>query len=394
MADEAFALSPISARAAQPSEADYDAIREAFMETARGRWFLSEYGKRNRNADTTMVLDAVARIEQGIAAQKQPVPTGLLESIGAIGAMVDEASHAAAHAVDAAHRHPSFSAAREGARIVREVAWTLRECGADIRICDLLDAQVAAIDAGHQQIADAAHRNAVLAAFDLLMQRIGSLADDEKPVRSDVVSPPCDASAELAAMPPEPAPGSAIHAPEAAEPAQAQAASVAVDLEPGSAEAQIETYHAASSDAAVEHDPDRAPIDAAHDDAVLDLIAMEMEMEQPDLPDPDTDRSVSTASDSTSIDGHDLDVMRAPERSQAAINPSADAAAQDVGRLAATASAAASGIAMSVDKTSTPPSLGAALIANGMVPRPLVNGPDPLAPIRRMSQAERIAFFS
>src|SRR5207247_9212504 len=64
MAEEAFALSPISARAAQPSEEDYAAISEAFMETARGRWFLGEYAKRNRNADTSMVLDAVARIEQ------------------------------------------------------------------------------------------------------------------------------------------------------------------------------------------------------------------------------------------------------------------------------------------------------------------------------------------
>ena len=63
MADEAFALSPISARAAQPREEDYDAISEAFMETSRGRWFLGEYAKRNRNADTRMVLDAVARIE-------------------------------------------------------------------------------------------------------------------------------------------------------------------------------------------------------------------------------------------------------------------------------------------------------------------------------------------
>src|ERR1700733_13271849 len=74
MADEAFALSPISARAALPSEADYDAIREAFMETARGRWFLGEYAKRNRNADTSMVLDAVSRIEATIAAQKQAPP--------------------------------------------------------------------------------------------------------------------------------------------------------------------------------------------------------------------------------------------------------------------------------------------------------------------------------
>src|SRR5258707_15838848 len=71
MAKEAFALSPISARAALPSEEDYAAISEAFMETSRGRWFLGEYAKRNRNADTSMVLDAVARIEQSLAAQRQ-----------------------------------------------------------------------------------------------------------------------------------------------------------------------------------------------------------------------------------------------------------------------------------------------------------------------------------
>src|ERR1700733_12644585 len=71
MADEAFALSPISARATLPGEADYDAIREAFMETTRGRWFLGEYAKRNRNADTSMVLDAVARIEETLAGQRQ-----------------------------------------------------------------------------------------------------------------------------------------------------------------------------------------------------------------------------------------------------------------------------------------------------------------------------------
>src|SRR4051794_18005658 len=74
MADEAFALSPISARAVQPSEEDYAAISEAFMETSRGRWFLTEYAKRNRNADTSMVLDAVSRIEAIIVAQKGAAP--------------------------------------------------------------------------------------------------------------------------------------------------------------------------------------------------------------------------------------------------------------------------------------------------------------------------------
>src|SRR6058998_591873 len=91
MADEAFALSPISARAAQPSEADYDAISAAFMETSRGRWFLSEYARRNRNTDTRMVLDAVARIEQNLAAQKDAPDHRLAEALAAIRQSVDEA---------------------------------------------------------------------------------------------------------------------------------------------------------------------------------------------------------------------------------------------------------------------------------------------------------------
>src|SRR5438552_6505376 len=101
MAEEAFALSPISARAALPSEEDYAAISEAFMETSRGRWFLGEYAKRNRNADTRMVLDAVARIEENIAAQQQPAAeAGLAEALAAIASAVDEARATAAEAID------------------------------------------------------------------------------------------------------------------------------------------------------------------------------------------------------------------------------------------------------------------------------------------------------
>src|ERR1700733_5608661 len=92
MADEAFALSPISARASQPREEDYEAISDAFMETSRGRWFLTEYAKRNRNADTRMVLDAVARTEESLVAQNPPPPqSGLAEAIAAIRAAVDDA---------------------------------------------------------------------------------------------------------------------------------------------------------------------------------------------------------------------------------------------------------------------------------------------------------------
>ena len=41
------------------TNSDYDAIESAIMESSRGRWFLSEYARRNRHADTNLLLSAI-----------------------------------------------------------------------------------------------------------------------------------------------------------------------------------------------------------------------------------------------------------------------------------------------------------------------------------------------
>ena len=43
---------------------DFDTIEAAVMETVRGRWFLKEYARRNRNADTQAILEAVDRLKE------------------------------------------------------------------------------------------------------------------------------------------------------------------------------------------------------------------------------------------------------------------------------------------------------------------------------------------
>jgi hypothetical protein len=48
-------------------DADFEAIEAAVMETARGRWFLTEFARRHRAADTDAVLEAIARIEARLA---------------------------------------------------------------------------------------------------------------------------------------------------------------------------------------------------------------------------------------------------------------------------------------------------------------------------------------
>src|SRR5207342_1326111 len=133
MADEAFALSPISARATLPGEEDYAAISEAFMETSRGRWFLGEYAKRNRNADTSMVLDAVARIEQSLAAQRQATAEAdaeaglaeakLAEVLSALRGAIEAAQAYVAEALDNLELEQKLAPVRKGARVIREISW-------------------------------------------------------------------------------------------------------------------------------------------------------------------------------------------------------------------------------------------------------------------------------
>jgi len=49
---------------------DYEAIEAAVMETTRGRWFLAEYARRNRNADTDAILGTLDRIERTIRRER------------------------------------------------------------------------------------------------------------------------------------------------------------------------------------------------------------------------------------------------------------------------------------------------------------------------------------
>jgi hypothetical protein len=367
MADEAFALSPISARAALPSEQDYDAISEAFMETSRGRWFLGEYAKRNRNADTRMVLDAVARIEQNLAAQRQPAAenNGLAEALAAIRGAVEEARATASAALDSLALEENLAPIRKGARVIREIAWRLREIGADGRICDLIDSQVSVIEGVYGKISSTDPRAAVSAAFELIEERIAGFGDSDAaaPLRAEEASPSPSPSYPAAASDEMPAvPADEMQATTATGAAEAATSTQAVPTEAVAATAQ-------AGDETVEAAEVAAEAADAYDDTLLDMVALEMA-----APDPaDTDDAFDTGSGQIHV----------------AESPPADPiiAAQEPEPIAAP-------VQPPTPQPSLQVSLGSTLIASGMVRRPTSSVSDPLAPIRRMSQAEKIAFFS
>jgi hypothetical protein len=177
------------------------------------------------------------------------------------------------------------------------------------------------------------------AAFDLIDQQIeGFAGDDAVPSSVRETPPPVSATVDK----PAPAAMAAFVPPSESAPQATAAPSEEV-----AATAQIEP--AAIEPAAIE-------TDSAHDEAVLDLIALEMAA--PDFDEPDIVDVTETDSVEPVI------VLQVAEPPQ----PEPEPVPQ--------------------------PSLGASLISNGIIRRPDTSYADPLAPIRRMSQAEKIAFFS
>lgn len=425
MAEEAFALSPISARPNVPGEADYDAIREAFMETSRGRWFLNEYAKRNRHTDTGMVLEAVARIEANLKAQKQaPSVVSLSAALGSIRAAVRQAKATAIESLPRQEAGDTLTAARNGARIVREIARTLRECGADVRICDLLDTQVMAIEGGLPGLDADGGREAVLASYDMLMQRIEQLADGHAaaPVPAEMSSPVVEqpapaAEARASVTPLFKAPEPVVEQAATPEPVVEQMVAQPVELPPAVAIAPIvestaeitatiaEVSLAEAADDVATDERESALEAEAYDLAVLDVVAMEMAVQDLAEPEPAVADLEEPEMDAPEFDAPE---MEEPEIGELQM-PSPEVTAAPAVAAAETVVAAptpmpeVASVALAPEfepqpapqpEPAQPPSLGAALIANGVISNPNAPAADPLAPIRRMSQAEKIAFFS
>jgi chemotaxis protein CheZ len=141
------------------TDADYEMIAAAVLETARGRWFLTEHARRNRQADTRLVLEAIEKLERTLvhrpeAPESDRMRVDLVEMLNAItrtkteiaaigpteaGANhFDQASTELDAIVDTTEKATSDILA--AAERVQEIAWTLREQGVDASICDLIDA--------------------------------------------------------------------------------------------------------------------------------------------------------------------------------------------------------------------------------------------------------------
>ena len=373
MADEAFALSPIDARPAQPTDADYDAICSAFRETARGRWFLDEYARRNRNADTRLVLDAVARLEANFESQKlvqaaPAAPTAAerwpeLAKLLAT-ARIEIAQHLLREGQDA-----GLDTIQAGAETIRSIAWALRERGFDARICDAFDTQVKTLLKGHAALAAAMSANAggnaqVLAALDHLIESARGLLTEPAEPRSDeaLLDEMVDAVAGAMSDDESFDEGGAFEIDDSGPGQHADAAD-----------------HAAPRQGFLQIRGDEADLDIADTPVAETPIA-------PILSEPEVNRQRLYEAKVTPLVAAPA-VTDSETASQLEAEVSGEAET-----LSADSPTPAGNVAQASPERAT--SLGHAVLASGAIGRPGSARPDPLAPFRRMSQAEKIAFFS
>jgi chemotaxis protein CheZ len=146
------------------SQADYEAIESAVMETSRGRWFLAEFARRNRHADTTMLLKALERIEGAVTGERSvsAVERIRFDLVEMANAIVRTKAEIAAIKPEAEHQGRFGKASEEldcvvqtteaatsdilaCAERIQELAWTMREQGLAPELCDLIDARATEI---------------------------------------------------------------------------------------------------------------------------------------------------------------------------------------------------------------------------------------------------------
>lgn len=145
-------------------ESDYEALLAALTETARGRWFLEEFLRRQQKPDTQIVLEAIARLEKTITRQRT-VPSidrirldiaDMQEAIERTKREIANIKHESEDGnrfVEASNELDAIvskteSATQEilaAAEAIQEHAWSLREAGADDSVCDDIDARATEI---------------------------------------------------------------------------------------------------------------------------------------------------------------------------------------------------------------------------------------------------------
>ncbi len=191
-------MAEIQALPEHDSDQEYRAIEQTLLETARGRWFLAEHGRRARRLDTALLEDAIGRLSSSLT-QPPPVLATLrteLEKLSAFitetkVAMVEKSSAKPARSADgtaASSSSPDSTSSIESvapvARMLRmaedihELTWTLQADELSPESCEAIARHASMLYAVSRQQAMESERTLTFAkALDDAASRMSILLD-------------------------------------------------------------------------------------------------------------------------------------------------------------------------------------------------------------------------
>lgn len=156
---------------AQETDEEYRTIEAALLESARGRWFLAEHGRRARRLDSALLEDAIGRLQTSLRD-----PPALLNQLQ--NELSDLKSHIVALRAELlAKPHPQLTAAStveglaprdilKAAEDVHEIAWSLQANPFDPKGCEEIARSAARLYTLSQE--QATHSNRTLAISQAL----------------------------------------------------------------------------------------------------------------------------------------------------------------------------------------------------------------------------------
>ncbi len=209
-------MAETSAATMTEAELEYRAIEQTLLETARGRWFLAEHGRRARRLDMSLLEDAIGRLSTSI--KQPPAVLGLmrleLEKLSGFIAetrvelTVKKPKPTAAAAEGEAATLAATEAASPVMRMlqmaesIHELTWTLHEDELDPKSCEAIARHASMLYAVSRQQAMESERALKFAdALDDATNRLSILLDtllhELQSYDGEPTAPPAEAPAAV-----------------------------------------------------------------------------------------------------------------------------------------------------------------------------------------------------
>ena len=166
---------------AQDTDEEYRAIEAALLESARGRWFLAEHGRRARRLDSALLEDAIGRLQTSLRDppalldQLQNELSDLKSHIGTLRAeLLAKPQPAAISATDGLAPRDILKAAED----VHEIAWSLQANPFDPKGCEEIARSAARLyTLSQEQATHSARTLAIAEALEGAMAKVDAVLE-------------------------------------------------------------------------------------------------------------------------------------------------------------------------------------------------------------------------